>query len=102
MEDGFDDDSLLDSTDGGRLIPNQGANRAVLNFSINLITEAERHAIRELLKARGASSDVLVITDPGAAVNIADVIYYGLLQRRRLVVNTAFNYNTAAFQLTAL
>ena len=45
---------------------------------------------------------MLVITNPHATVNVADVIYYGLMQRRRLVVNTAFNYNTAAFQLTAL
>jgi len=102
MEDGYDDNSAIDMTDGTAMIPNDGTNRAVLNFTLNLITEAERHAIREINKIRGASYDVIVITNPEATVNKEDVLYYGLLQSRRLAVNTAFNFNEIAYQLKAL
>jgi hypothetical protein len=45
---------------------------------------------------------VIIITNPLATVNKEDVLYYGLLQARRLAVNTAFNYNEIAYQLTSL
>ena len=102
LEDGYDDDSKIDSTDGSARIPNDGTNRAVVSFTLNLITEAERHAIREINKERGASGDVIVITNPEVTVNKQDVIYYGLLQRRRVAVNTAFNFNEMAYQLLSL
>jgi len=103
-EDGYDDDSLIDITDGGRLIPNGGTNRSVFTFTLNTKTETERNAIREINKARGAQSDVLAIRDPEASVNKADVVYYGLLQRRRVAITTAFNFarNKISYQLTAL
>jgi len=101
-EDGYDDDSLIDLTDGGRQIPNAGANRAVLALTMLALTETERHTLREINKARGASLDVLVITDPVASVNKQDVIYYGLLQRRRVAVKTAFNVDEIAYQLISL
>jgi hypothetical protein len=100
-EDGYDDDTLIDVTDGGNLIPNDGANRAIVSFTLNLSDETERHTIREINKARGAQDDVVVITDPDAAVNKADVIYYGLLQRRRAAITTVFNRNKIGYQLTA-
>ena len=101
-QDGFDDDSAIDSTDGAAIIPNQGANRAVFDFTMTLEIEAERHAMREVNRLRGASSDVLVIRDPDAATNRGDHIYYGLLQRRRTAVHTAFNHHELAYQLTSL
>jgi len=102
MEDGYDDDSAIDKTDGMAMIPNDGTNRALLKFKLNLITEAERHTIRELNKDRGASKDVIVITNPLATVNKADVLYHGLLQAQRVAVNTAFNYNEINYQLVSL
>jgi len=102
LEDGYSDDSAIDQTDGTAMIPNDGTNRAILNFKLNLITEAERHAIHEINKTRGASKDVIVITNPLATVNKEDVLKYGLLQARRLAVNTAFNYNEMSYQLTSL
>ena len=101
-QDGFDDDSIIDSTDGNNLIPNQGANRAVLDFTMNIRTEAERHAIREINRLRGAANDVLVIKDPAATTNKTDLIYYGLLQRRRQAVHTAFNLHNINYQLVSL
>lgn len=102
MQDGYDDDSTLDITDGGVLIPAEGANRAVLEYTLNLKGEAERHLVRELHRKRGASKDVLVVTDPQASINLIDRIYHGLLQRRRVAVNTYFNRHTVTHQLTSL
>ena len=103
-EDGYDDDSVIDITDGGRLIPNSGTNRSVFTFTLNTKTETERNALREINKARGSQRDVLVLRDPEASVNKADVVYYGLLQRRRAAITTAFNFarNKISYQLTAL
>ena len=101
-EDGYDDDSLIDATDGGNLIPTFGKNRAVLSFTVLSLTETERHNIREFNKARGASRDVLIITDPEASLNKQDKIYYGLLQQRRVAVQTSFNLHETPYQLTAL
>lgn len=101
-EDGYADESLIDLTDGGNMIPTAGTNRQVFSFALKMITEAERHVVRELNKSRGGSSDVLVIRAPEAASNKADAIYYGLMQMRRVVVQTAFNRHETAYQITAL
>jgi hypothetical protein len=101
-QDGYDDDSLLDATDGGSLIPNQGTNRAILGINTNIADETERHNVREISRLRGSSKDVLVITNPDATINVSDHIYYGLLQRRRFAVQTQFNLHKHAYQLTAL
>jgi len=101
-EDGYADESLIDLTDGGNMIPTAGENRQVFSFTLKMITEAERHEVRELNKARGGSQDVLVIRAPETASNKADAIYYGLLQMRRVVVQTAFNRHETSYQLTAL
>jgi len=100
--DGYDDDSVIDATDGSALIPNDGANRAILNFTLNLKTEAERHSIREINRLRGSSGDMVVVTNPTASTNLGDMLYYGLMQRRRVAVNTAFNFNEVSYQLTSL
>jgi len=101
-EDGYADESLLDLTDGGNMIPTSGANRQVFSFALKMLTEAERHEVRELNRTRGGSSDVLVIRAPETASNKGDAIYYGLMQMRRVVVQTAFNRHETAYQLTAL
>ena len=100
--DGFDDSSTIDETDGGQLIPNDGTNRPVLEFVLNTATESERHTVREINRKRGASKDVLVVTDPEAATNPHDHVKYGLLQRRRVAVNTAFNRHQVNYQLRGL
>ena len=101
-EDGYSDDSQIAVTDGGNLIPGSGSNRAILNFTLNIMSETERHAIRELNRTSGATNDVIVITDPTAATNKQDVLYHGLLQSRRVTITTAFNRNQANYQLTSL
>lgn len=98
--DGYDDDSIIDVTDGGNLIPTHGKNRAVLDLTMNVYTETDRHAIRELNRTRGASRDVLLIRDPEAATNLGDYSYYGLLQRRRQAIQTSFNLHEINYQLT--
>lgn len=100
--DGFDDDSTIDRTDGGQLIPNDGANRPVFEFTLNTANESERHTVREINRKRGSSKDVLIVTDPNAAENPHDFVKYGLLQRRRVAVNTAFNRHQVNYQMTGL
>ncbi len=102
LADGFDDDSTIESTDGGQLIPNDGANRPVLDFTMNTSDESERHTVREIHRLRGSRKDVLVITDPDTTTNPFDKIHYGLLQRRRVAVLTAFNRNQINYQIRGL
>ena len=101
-EDGYEDSTGIDETDAYNLIPNAGGNRAVLNFTMTLDDETERHAIREINRLRGASKDVLVIRDPDASSNFGDHIYHGLLQARRVAVHTAFNHHQVPYQLRCL
>ena len=100
--DGFDDNSTIDDTDGGQLIPNDGTNRVVFEFTLNTADETERHAVREINRKRGASKDVLILQNPDATTNAHDLIKYGLLQRRRTAVNTAFNCHQVNYQLKGL
>lgn len=100
--DGYDDDSIIDITDGGNLIPNFGTNRAVFGFTLNLSDETERHTIREINRTRGSSSDVIVIRDPVPAANKSDVLYIGLLQRRREAITNNFNRHKISYQLISL
>lgn len=102
VQDGFDDSSVDDETDGGNLITNDGKNRAIIDLTLNIYQETDRHALREINRLRGSSKDVLLITNPSATVNPADYIYYGKFQRRRFAVNTLFNFHKAAYQLTSL
>jgi len=66
---------------------------------MNIMTEADRHEIRELHRTVGAQKDVVVITDPDAVTNVGDRIYPGLLQRRRVTVKTTFNRSQVSYQL---
>lgn len=100
--DGYNDDSVIDRTDGGASIPNYGANRATFDFTMNLMNDAERHEIREINRLRGASRDVLLIRDPDESVYVQDVIYYGLLQALRSAIHTRWNRHQMNYQLTAL
>lgn len=101
-EDGYDDDSIIDITDGGNLIPNFGTNRAIFSFTLTTIDETERHLIREINRTRGASADVVILSDPEQSTNKSDVIYHGLLQRYRAAIVTAFNRNSIQYKLKSL
>lgn len=100
VADGYDDDAQIDKTDGGNLIPTSGFNRSVLDFTVNISGETERHDIHEFNRLRGASTDVLIVTDPAVTNNKQDYLYYGLLQRRRQAVATIFNRHQIAYALT--
>ncbi|GMQ89661.1 MAG: hypothetical protein BMS9Abin09_1176 [Gammaproteobacteria bacterium] len=101
-QDGFEDDSLISRTDGKQSIPAEGANRPIVDLTLNISSEAERFAIREINRKRGAIKDVLLLTDPDATQNLHSRIYYGLLQRRRATINNSFNWNKIQYQLTGL
>lgn len=99
---GYDDDTQITETDGGISIETEGVNRRVIDVTLNLSGEGERYVVDEILRRRGASKDVLLITDPDATENLHRRIYYGRLQRRRVAVQTAFNHDQLSLQLTDL
>jgi hypothetical protein len=101
-ERGYQDFSHIDMTDAGNMIPNHGANKKVFNFSLNLINAADNHSVSEINRLRGASRDVLIISDPDASTYQSDNIYYGLFQARRASVITNYNFHQASYQLIAL
>ena len=101
-EDVFEDLVQRDETDGGSLIPGEMRNRPGLSLSMNLSSESERHSMRDINRRRGASKDVLIVTNPEETQNPADVVRYGLLQQRRAIVATRYNLNKQSYVLTEL
>lgn len=101
-QDGFDDTATIDVTDGGSLIPGSSMNRQLLNLSLLSLTEAERHTLRELMRTQAATGDVCVVTDPDAGSNLGDHIICGLLQARRITIQTHFNRHETSLQVTGL
>ena len=102
VADGYDDDTVLDITDGGNIIPNLGTNRSVIDFTLNLHQETDRHAAREFSRIQGSNQDCAVITDPEASTNLSDYVYHGLMQNRRMAVQTRFNMHQLLYSLRSL
>lgn len=100
---GWDDASPITETRGRNLIPNAKPPIPVVDFSLAFLSEDEMLTnAYEIDRVRGASKDMLVITNPDASVHLQKHMFYGLMSNGRKISNKQYALYEISYALKGL
>lgn len=99
---GFEDDSVIDITDGGNLLPTIKGKRRVQPFELNFSSEAEMMGYAfEYDRMRGKSGDIIVARDLDGDYPHKTTVY-GLNTELQPIINQSYGVFAKRYQITEM